>query len=150
MFRPHPHSVVKAIGSAVLVQSAGQITQNVGAGEVEVHFPLPGRFKESSPMRLVQHRDHATSAPDRLMHGDLLPDSTIAPPKPAYFFKECFMAARRGEGCSDNNILHMFISGKGLSNDDVRGARSTIFQEIRLAAGLKTSGFVEEVSGGLP
>ena len=48
------------------------ITQNVRAGEVEVHFPLPGRFRESRPMRLVQHRDHATSPPDRLMAGDLL------------------------------------------------------------------------------
>ena len=32
---------------------SGPITQDVGAGELEVHFPLPGRFGESRPMRLV-------------------------------------------------------------------------------------------------
>ena len=32
---------------------SGPITQDVGAGEVEVHFPPPGRFGASRPMRLV-------------------------------------------------------------------------------------------------
>ena len=70
--RANPHPAVKAVGSAVLVQSTDPITQNVGAGEVEVHFPLPGWFGESHPMRLVQHRDDVTSSPDRLVSGDLL------------------------------------------------------------------------------
>ena len=43
-----------------------------GAGEVEVYFPLPGRFGESRPMRLVKHRDGATSPPHRLVTSDLL------------------------------------------------------------------------------
>ena len=57
---------------AVLVRSAGPITRNVGARELEVHFPLPGRFGEPRPMRLVQHRDDSTSPPDRLVADDLL------------------------------------------------------------------------------
>ena len=72
MCRTNPHPAVKAVGLAMLVRSAGPITQNVGAGEVEVHFPLPGWFGESHPMRLVWHRDDATSSSDRLVTGDLL------------------------------------------------------------------------------
>ena len=34
--RTNPHPAVKAVGLAVLVRSTGPITQNVGAGEVEV------------------------------------------------------------------------------------------------------------------
>ena len=56
----------------VLVRSAGPITQNVGARELEVHFPLPRWFEESRPMRLVQHRDEFNSPPDRLVADDLL------------------------------------------------------------------------------
>ena len=47
------HPAVKAVGSAVLVRSASPITQNMGARELEVHFPLPGRFGESHSLRLV-------------------------------------------------------------------------------------------------
>ena len=70
--RNHPRPAVKAVGFAVLVRGAGPMTQNVGAGEVKVHFPLPGRFGESHPVRLVWHRDGGTSSPDRLVSGDLL------------------------------------------------------------------------------
>ena len=49
--RTNAHPAVKAVGLAVLVRSAGPITQNVGAREV--HFPLPGWFGESHPIRLV-------------------------------------------------------------------------------------------------
>ena len=70
--RANRRPAVKMVGLAVLVRSAGPITQNVGAGGVKVHFPLPGRFGESHPMRLVQHRDDATSSPHRLVSGDLL------------------------------------------------------------------------------
>ena len=35
------------------IPGSGPITQGVGAGEVEVNFPVPGRFGESHPMRLV-------------------------------------------------------------------------------------------------
>ena len=51
--RSDPHSAVEAVGSAVLVRGSGPITQDVGAGEVEVHFSLPGRFGKSRSMRLV-------------------------------------------------------------------------------------------------
>ena len=48
-----PHSAVEAVGLAVMVRGSGPITKNVGEGEVEVRFPLPRRFGESGPMRLV-------------------------------------------------------------------------------------------------
>ena len=51
LFRPDPHSAV--VGLAVLVRGSGQITQDVGAGEVKIHFLLPGRLERSHPMRLV-------------------------------------------------------------------------------------------------
>ena len=70
--RPDPYSVVEAVGLVVLVKGSGQITQDVGAGEVKLHFPLPGGFGESRPMRLVLHRDDATSTPYRLITSDLL------------------------------------------------------------------------------
>ena len=50
---PDSHSAVEAVGLAVLVRVSGPITQYVGAGEVEVPFPLPGKFGEPSQMRLV-------------------------------------------------------------------------------------------------
>ena len=51
--RTNAHPAVKAVGLAVLVRSAGPITHDVGARELEVHLPLPGRFGESDPKRLV-------------------------------------------------------------------------------------------------
>ena len=56
----------------MLVRGSDPIMQDVGVGEVEVHFALPGRSGESRPMCLVWHRDDATSPPYRLMTGDLL------------------------------------------------------------------------------
>ena len=47
------HPTVEAVGLAVMVRSFSPITQNVGAREFEVHFPLPGWFGESHSMRLV-------------------------------------------------------------------------------------------------
>ena len=51
--RTNAHPVVKVVGLAVLVRSAGPKTQNVGARELEAYFPLPGIFSESHPIRLV-------------------------------------------------------------------------------------------------
>ena len=51
--RTNPHPAVKVVGSAVLVRSAGLITQHVGAGEVKIHYPLLGQFGEPHPMRFV-------------------------------------------------------------------------------------------------
>ena len=51
--RPNPHPALEAVGLAVLVRSASPLTQNVGAGEGEVHFSLSGWFGESHLMRLV-------------------------------------------------------------------------------------------------
>ena len=44
--RPDTHWAVEAVGSSVLVRRAGPITQDVGVGEVEVHLPHPGTFRE--------------------------------------------------------------------------------------------------------
>ena len=41
-----------------------------------------------------------------------------------------------------------FLIFKGLSNDDVRVARGTVFQEIRPGAGFKTADFAKEKLGG--
>ena len=43
-----------------------------------------------------------------------------------------------------------FLVCKGLSNDDVRVARGTVFQEVRLRAGFKTDDFAKKKLGGLP
>ena len=63
---------VDVVGLAMLVRSARPTTLNMGAGEVEVHSSLLGWFMDSQSMRLVQHRDGATSSPERLMAGALL------------------------------------------------------------------------------
>ena len=43
-----------------------------------------------------------------------------------------------------------FLACKGPSNDDVGGARCTVFQERQPVAGFKTGDFVENMLGGLP
>ena len=48
------------------------MTQTVGTGEEQVHFPLPGWFGESHPICREYHRKVATCSPDRLVAGDLL------------------------------------------------------------------------------
>ena len=45
--------------------------------------------------------------------------------------------------------MYYFVCG-GLSNDDVRVVRGTVFEEIRPGAGFKTGDFVKEKLGGLP
>ena len=70
--RPDPHSSVEAVFVAVLVLGSGPIPQDVEPGEMEVHFPLSGRFGESRPMRRVQYRDDASSPSYRMITGDLL------------------------------------------------------------------------------
>ena len=57
------------------------------------------------------------------------------------------MAARHEEGCHEKIILRIFFVCKGLSNDDVGGARGTILEEIQPGAGFKTGDFVKEVGG---
>ena len=66
------HPAVQTVGLAALVRSAGCVAQNMVARELEVHFPLPGRSRESRPVRLVHHRDDLTSSANRLVSGDLL------------------------------------------------------------------------------
>ena len=60
------------------------------------------------------------------------------------------MAARHEEGCYKKSICKYYFVRGGLSNDDVRVARGTVFQEIRPGAGFKTGDFVKEKLGGLP
>ena len=63
------------------------------------------------------------------------------------------MAARHEEGCHEKHAAsHIFLHGKGISNDSVGVARGAEFREIiRPGAGFKTGDFVEEkFGGGLP
>ena len=41
--RANAHPAATAVDFAGMVQSTSPITQNVGARDLEVHFPLPGR-----------------------------------------------------------------------------------------------------------
>ena len=66
------HPAVQAVGLAVLVRSARPVAQYLVAKKLEVHFPLPGRSRETRPVRLVHHRDDPTSTANRLVSGDLL------------------------------------------------------------------------------
>ena len=55
------HPAVQAVGLAVLVRSARPVAQYLVAKNLEIHFPLPGRSRETRPVRLVHHRDDHTS-----------------------------------------------------------------------------------------
>ena len=57
---------------AVLVTSARPVAQYIVAKKLKVHFPLPGRSRETRPVRLVHHRDDPNSTANRLVSGDLL------------------------------------------------------------------------------
>ena len=78
-------------------------------------------------------------------------DSTIAPPKNQRFSLtnvSWLLDTRKDD--MKNTIFMYFLVCKGRSNDDVVGARGTVFQEIRPGAGLKTGDFVKEMLAGLP
>ena len=66
------HSAVQAVGLAVLVRSAHPVAQYLVPKKLEVHFPLPGRSRETRPVRFVHHRDDPTSTVNRMVSGDLL------------------------------------------------------------------------------
>ena len=66
------HPAVRAVGLAVLIRVAGLVAQYLVVRELEVHFPFPGRSRETRPVRLVQHRDDPTSTANPLLSGDLL------------------------------------------------------------------------------
>ena len=53
LYRANAHLAVTAVGLAVLVRRAGLKTERMGPRQLEVHFPLPGRFGESHLMRPV-------------------------------------------------------------------------------------------------
>ena len=65
------HSAVSTVGLAVLIRSAGPVAQYIVARELEVYFPLPGRSRETRPVRLVHHRDESIPTTKRLVSGDL-------------------------------------------------------------------------------
>ena len=67
------HPAVQAVGRAVLVPGAGPVAQNFVPRELTVHFPFPVWSGESSPMRLVHHRDDATSTSDLLVSSSFIP-----------------------------------------------------------------------------
>ena len=66
------HPAMQAVGLAVLIRSADPVAQYLVAKMLEVHFPLPGRSRETRPVHLVHHRDEPTSTANRLVSGDLL------------------------------------------------------------------------------
>ena len=72
------------------------------------------------------------------------------PPQPAMFFTARSVAARHEKGCHEKRIPKRVLVCKGLSRNDVRVARSTVFKEIRPGAGRKIGDFVKEKLGGLP
>ena len=65
------HQAVQTVGSTVLIRSAGPVVQYLVARELEVHFPLPGRSRETRSVRLVHHRDDPASTTNRLVSGDI-------------------------------------------------------------------------------
>ena len=54
------HPAVHAVGLAVLVRSVRPAAQYRVPKKLEVHFLLPGRSRETRPMRVVHHRDDST------------------------------------------------------------------------------------------
>ena len=71
------HPAVQTFILAVLVRSAGLVSQYLVAEKLEVHFLLPGRSRETRPVqtrpvRLVRHRDDPTSTANRSVSSDLL------------------------------------------------------------------------------
>ena len=66
------HSAVSTVGLAVLIRSAGPVAQYIVARELEVYFPLPGRSRETRPVRFVHHRYDPISTANRLVPGDFL------------------------------------------------------------------------------
>ena len=66
------HPAVQAVGVAVLVRSAHPVARYLVAKTLEVHFPLPGRSRETRPVSLVHHRDDPTSTANRMVSGDRL------------------------------------------------------------------------------
>ena len=78
-------------------------------------------------------------------------DSTIAPPQNQRFSLtnvSWLLDTRKDD--MKNTIFIYFLVCKGQSNDDVVGARGTVFQEIRPGAGLETGDSVKEMLAGLP
>ena len=55
----------------MLIRSVDLVTQYIVAKELEVYFPLPGRSRETRPVRLVHSHDDPTSTANRLVSGDL-------------------------------------------------------------------------------
>ena len=55
------HLALQTVGLAVLIRSTGPVSQNLVERELGVHFPLPGRSRESRRVRRVRHRDGPSS-----------------------------------------------------------------------------------------
>ena len=71
------HPVVQTFRLAVLIRSDGPVARYIVARELEVHFPLSGRSRETRPVRLVHHRDDPTSAANRFVSGDLFHSESL-------------------------------------------------------------------------
>ena len=66
------HPVVATFDLAVTIVNAGPVAQYFVEKELEVHISLPGRSRETCPVRLVHPRNDPTSTANRLVSGDLL------------------------------------------------------------------------------
>ena len=69
---PFRYLVVQTVGLAMLIRIARSAAQYLVAEQLEVHFPLPGRSRETHSARLVHHRNDPTATANRLIPGDFL------------------------------------------------------------------------------
>ena len=64
--------LVQAVSLAVLVRNARPVTaQYLVAKNMKIQFPLPGRPRETRPVRFVHPRDDPTLTTNRLVSGDI-------------------------------------------------------------------------------
>ena len=69
---PFRYLVVQTVGLAMLIRISRSAAQYLVAEQLEVHFPLPGRSRETHSARLVHHRNDPTATANRLISGDFL------------------------------------------------------------------------------
>ena len=72
LFTTNSYPAIRTVGLAVMIQSSCPMAQYHVVRELEVHSSLPGRSRETCPVRLVHHRHDPTSTANRLVSGDLL------------------------------------------------------------------------------
>ena len=115
------HPAVQTVRLAVLIQRAGPVAQYFVTRELEVHFPRPGRSRETRPVRLVYQRDDPTLTSNRLVSGFLLHVESL----------------KR----SRNVVLRNVVPGGGRGEIDkhiLRRPRWQLLRQVALAVGVGT------------